>query len=86
MPKRAATLYRTMPDLLAAVNARMKELDWSSYRLVQELRGKRPGGKNVPPATVYEFLRGETPINSRDLGLILDAIGLDLTSNRKPPR
>lgn len=70
-------LVRTMPDLREAVLAELRRREWSSYRLVQELRGKRPAGKDVPPATVYEFLRGETTINSADLGLIFDALGLE---------
>lgn len=69
-------LTRTMPNLRDAVTAEMERRGWSNYRLVQELKGKRPGGKDVPPATVYEFLRGESEINSADLGLIFDVLGL----------
>lgn len=70
-------LTRTMPDLREAVLAEMKRRDWTAYRLVQELKGKRANRKDVPPATVYEFVRGETTINSADLGLIFDALGLE---------
>ena len=70
-------LTRTMPNLREAVAAEMDRRGWSAYRLVQELKGKRPGGKDVPPATVYEFLRGETEINSADLGLIFDVLKLE---------
>jgi hypothetical protein len=70
-------LTRTMPNLREAVADEMERRGWSGYRLVQELKGKRPGGKDVPPATVYEFLRGETTINSADLGLIFDVLKLE---------
>lgn len=74
---RFAMLTRTMPNLRDAVLAELERRGWSYYQLVQALRGKRSGGKDVPPATVYEFLRGESAINSTDLGLIFDAIGLE---------
>jgi len=67
----------TMPDLREAVLAELTRREWSAYRLVQALKGKRPKGKDVPAVTVYEFLRGETAINSTDLGLIFDALGLE---------
>lgn len=70
-------LSRTMPDLLKAVTDELARREWSNYRLVQELKGKRPGKKDVPASVVYEFLRGESSINSTDLGLIFDAIGLE---------
>lgn len=69
-------LSRTMPDLREAVLSELGRRGWSHYQLVQALKGKRPGGKDVPPVTVYEFLRGETSINSNDLGLIFDALAL----------
>lgn len=70
-------LTHTMPDLRAAVVKELERRGWSTYQLVQALKGKRKGGKDVPPATVYEFLRGETTINSEYLGLIFDALGLE---------
>jgi hypothetical protein len=77
MPEPDAMLSRTMPDLRKAVLAEMGRRGWSAYRLIQELKGRRPGGKDVPAPTIYEFLRGETSINSDDLGLIFDALGLE---------
>lgn len=73
-----AMLNRTMPDFRKAILAELKRREWSHYRLIQKLKGKRPNGKDVPPVTVYEFLRGETAINSDDLGLIADALGMKL--------
>jgi len=66
-----------MPNLREAVLDELSRRGWSNYRLVQALKGKRPGGKDVPAATVYEFLRGESAINSADLGLIFDVLGLE---------
>lgn len=76
-----------MPDLREAVRAEMERRGWTAYRLVQELKGKRPKGKDVPPVTVYEFLRDKEPtaINSADLGLIFDALNLSVTPT-PPPR
>ena len=71
-------LKRTMPDLLAAVQKALKRKKWTRYDLVKALRDKRPGGKPVPPSVVYAFLRGESTINSADLGLIFDALGMSV--------
>lgn len=71
-----------MPNLRQSVLDELQRREWSHYQLVQALKGKRPGGKDVPPVTVYEFLRGETAINSTDLGLICDALGLVLKRKR----
>ena len=49
---------------------------------MQALKGKREGGKDVPSQTLYEFLRGETAINSNDLGLIADVLGMELKRKR----
>lgn len=76
-----AMLTPTMPNLRQSILDELKRREWSAYRLIQELKGKRPKGRDVPPATVYEFVRGETTINSDDLGLIFDA--LDLVPKRK---
>lgn len=59
----------------------MKRCGWSAYRLVQSLKGKRPGGKDVPTSTVYQFLAGRSDIRSADLGLIFNALGLELKRN-----
>lgn len=69
-------LTRKMPDLRDAVIKEMKRQDVTAYRLIQMLKGKRPGGKNVPDATIYDFIRGDSTINSADLGLIFDALGM----------
>lgn len=76
-------LTRTMPNLRDAVLDELDRRGWSHYRLVQELKGKRHKGKDVPAVTVYEFLRGETAINSTDLGLIFDVLGLSVGRGRR---
>lgn len=75
-------LSHTMPNLRKAVLAELKRRDWSNYQLVQALKGKRDGGKDVPPATVYQFLAGDTDIRTADLGLICDALDLELKRKR----
>lgn len=71
-------LTRKMPDFRQAVIEELKRRGWSNYRLVQELKGKRAGGENVPSMTIYQFLTGKNAINSTDLGLIADALGMEL--------
>jgi hypothetical protein len=71
-------LKRTMPDLREVVIKELHERGWSAYQLVQSLKGKRSNGKDVPAATVYEFVRGKTTINSEYLGLIFDVLRLDI--------
>jgi hypothetical protein len=72
-------LPATMPDLRDAVRAEMKRREWKTYRLVKELKGKRPNGGDVPHMTVYQFIRGDGPINSDDLGLIFDVLDLEVS-------
>lgn len=80
---RTATIRRTMPDLRAAVQAELRRRKWSAYRLVQSLKGKRPDGSDVPPTNVYKFLRGETAINSDDLGIIFEVLEIDPRPRQK---
>jgi len=75
-------MLATMPNLRDAVLAEMERRGLTTYQLVQMLKGKRENGRDVPPATIYEFIRGETEINSADLGLICDALGLVLKRKR----
>ena len=75
-------LTRTMPNLRQSVLDEMERRKMTTYALVKALRGKRENGGDVPSQTVYEFLRGETHINSADLGLICDALGLELRRKR----
>jgi hypothetical protein len=72
-----------MPDLRLIVVRELRRRGWSNYRLVQELKGKRPAGRDVPSMTMYQFLRGQHSINSLDLGLIFDVLGLEVRGRTK---
>ena len=74
--KTKAMLSASMPDLRNAINEELDRRKWSIYKLVQELKGKRPNGDDVPSVTVYRFLTGDSDINSTDLGIMLDVLGL----------
>ncbi len=71
-------MIQTMPDLRKAVLSELTRQGKSKYWLVKELEGKRPKGANVTPMTVYNFLNGKNSLNSDDLGLIFDALGLEV--------
>lgn len=80
---RAATIPGTLPDIRAMIADALSRKGWSKYQLVQELRGKRADGSDVPQATVYQFLSGANQsIKVGDLGLILDALGIEM----RPPK
>lgn len=85
MKRHAATtmLQRTMPDLREAVRAEMKRQDVNPYKLVQMLKGRRKGGKDVPAATIYQWLRDENDLNSGDLGLVFDVLHMTPAPRRK---
>ncbi len=67
-----------MPDLRQAVLKELERRKWSRYKLVQLLKGKRADGTDVTQQSVYAFLRGQTSLNSDDLGLIADALEMQL--------
>lgn len=75
-------LTRTMPNLRQQVLDEMERRKMTTYALVKALKGQRENGDDVPAQTVYEFLRGETAINSGDLGLICDVLKLELRRKR----
>lgn len=74
-----------MPDIRAVVLKELKRRGWTVYRLVQELKGRRNDGSDVPRANVFNFLRKDSPsaINSDDLGLIFDALEIDPRPRQK---
>ena len=72
-----------MPDIRKIINAERKHQGWSKYRLWKELQGKRQDGTNVTQQTVYDFLKGKSSLNSDDLGLIFDALGLELKRRKE---
>jgi hypothetical protein len=71
-----------MPDLRAAVLRRMKDRKVTTYKLIQLLKGKRDDGRDVPASTVYGFVRDGSPINSADLGLIMDVLDMHIGGGR----
>jgi hypothetical protein len=77
------TIRRTLPDIRAMIADALERKGWSKYHLVQELKGKRADGSDVPQATVYQFLSGANQsIKVSDLGLILDVLGIEM----RPPK
>jgi hypothetical protein len=76
---RVGMLGHTMPDLRERVKAEMARQGVSAYRLAQLLKGKRPGRKDVPAPTLYQWLRGDNDLNSGDLGLVFDVLGMTTT-------
>jgi hypothetical protein len=63
-------------DIRRIIKAQMERRDMTAYKLTGLLSGQ------VPAATIYEFLRGDTAINSDHLGKILDACGLVIAAEK----
>ena len=57
-----------------AILNRMKEFDWTAYRLSQEVAGK------MTPQTVYDYVAEpqRTKINDEFVGYLLEALGLEI--------
>ena len=62
-------------DLRQTILSAMEARGLSRYALIQKLKGKRPGGRDVPAETIYGWLRGDSQIAADDLGLVLGALG-----------
>ncbi len=75
-------MIAAMPDMRKEILTELERREWSHYQLVQALKGKRPGRKDVTPMTVYNFLAGKSTINSADLGLMFDVLGLEIKAKR----
>ena len=63
-----------------AILDELKRRGWSRYRLVQALQDK------MPPSTIYQYLSGQTDLNSRRVSMILDVLGITLTPPKKRER
>ena len=61
-------------DLRTMVIAAMRAKGWSAYKLGQE--------SGVPIRTVQKFVQGVSDIHSDGLGLLLDALELELRPRR----
>jgi hypothetical protein len=75
--KRPLTTKRKLTSMgvvRRAILDRMKELDWTAYRLSQEVAGK------MTPQTVYDYLAEpqRTKINDEFVGFLLEALGLEI--------
>ncbi|MHC4165591.1 MAG: hypothetical protein ACYSWQ_01385 [Planctomycetota bacterium] len=55
----------------------LKRRGWSRYRLVKELDGA------IPMSTIYDYLGGETDLGSDRVSIILQALGLRITSDKR---
>jgi len=69
-------------SLRRAIHRAMAARGWSNYRLIQELRGRRPEGGSVPGTTAYQFLRGERAISSDDLEIIFTVLGIEMKEKK----
>jgi hypothetical protein len=75
--KRSLTTQRKftkMGSVRQTIINRMKELDWTAYRLSQEVAGK------MTPQTVYDYVADpqRTKINDEFVGFLLNALGLEI--------
>lgn len=61
-----------MINVRAIVNRRMKEQEITTYELAKRLRGR------VSLQTVYNFVKHDQAINSKTLGYVLSALGLEI--------
>lgn len=67
-------------DIRQIVKEAMAEKEWRPADVVRVTTGK------IPPATLYDFLRGKSPINSDHLGHLLETMGLFIGSwPHRPP-
>jgi hypothetical protein len=67
-------------NLRALVLARLEELGWSHYRLVQACAGR------VSANALYAWLSGERDIRGESLGAVFVALGLELRERADAPR
>ena len=54
----------------------LKNRGWTRYRLVKELNGE------IPMSTIYDYLSGDTDLGSDRVSIILQALGLRITSDK----
>lgn len=55
----------------------LKRCGWTRYRLVKELDGA------IPMSTIYDYLSGDTDLGSDRVSIILQALGLRITSDKR---
>jgi hypothetical protein len=64
-------------DPRQAILDRLKEMQWSRYRLVKELSGK------LSPNMIYSYLRGEMDLTGKNLAKMFDKLGISLQAEKK---
>lgn len=83
MNKRLTTKrkLRNVSGMREIIIRRMKELDWTAYRLAKSVEGK------MTAQTVYDFVAEpqRTKINDKFVGHLLDALGLKVVTNHSAP-
>lgn len=67
--KRKLTKISSVRTLIVS---RMKELDWTAYRLAKSVKGK------MTPQTVYDYVADRSKINDVFVGHLLEALGLEI--------
>lgn len=61
-----------------SIEAELKRRGWTTYRLVQHVRGE------IPPATVYAYLAGTRDLTTQRADILLKALGLTIRRARNP--
>ena len=69
-----------MPNVRQAIQEHLDDIGWSVDQLVKALYGQ------VPFTAVRDFIAGTATLNTRELGLVMDVLGLDFTATPEAPR
>jgi hypothetical protein len=64
-------------DIRKVIQKRLGELGWSTYRLVEAVKGK------VPASSIYGFIAAKHSLNSDHLGHVFDVLGLTLVGSKR---
>ncbi len=69
-----------MPNIRQAIQEHLDDIGWSVDQLARALDGQ------LAAPAVREFIAGTATINSRELGLVMDVLGLDFTATSQAPQ
>ncbi len=69
-----------MPNVRQAIQEHLDDIGWSTDQLVKALDGR------IASSAVQEFVAGTATLNTRELGLVMDALGLDFTATPDAPQ
>ena len=70
----------SMPNVRQAIQKHLDDIGWSVNHLVEVLDGP------IAPSALREFIGGTATLNTRELGLVMDALGLEFTATPEGPR